>query len=366
MSNLISQNNARAEQDIRGDIELVVAAIDRLRIGYDAIYLIGSFGRGEGSVRFDGARWRGVNDFDLLVVLSQQTDDGMPLRSLGRELASTLKIDFVDLGCISRASLGSLCVTIQNYDLKYASLLIAGRDVRAEMPDFKQSDIPAFEFARLLCNRTAGLLTANLPERRLSTDYRTNQFLKACLAVGDVAVYVRRGYHPLCGERLKWFRALVQGGNMPFPLSSPALNHIEKSYEVKVGCHPATPFEVDHGLMRDMIESAFVAIAERCTGRAVRSVRQAERELVTHYCGAEPFTQRIDEALRAWRLGERGRAQTIKNKILFSLPGFYCYPFQNGIRVGFEFIRRFWFVPGAHGKGLTALSAAMLWEEYCH
>lgn len=366
MSSLISQNNARGEQDIRKDIDLVVAAIDRLRIGYDAIYLTGSFGRGEGSVRFDGIRWRGVNDYDLLVVLSQQTDDDMRLRALGRELAGTLKIDFVDLGSISRGSLRSLPVTIQNYDLKYASLLITGRDVRAEIPDFNHADIPAFEFARLLCNRTAGLLTANLPERQDSTDYRTRQFVKACLAVGDVAVYLRRGYHPLCGERLEWFRALVQRRDMPFLLSSLALDHIEKSYEGKVGCYPTTPVEVDPCVMRDMIESAFVAIAERCTGKAVSSVRQAERELVSQYCGAEPFMHRIDEAMRAWRLGERGHARTIKNKILFSLPGFYCYPLQNGIRVGFEFIRRFWFVPGALGKGLDPLSAVMLWEEYCH
>jgi predicted nucleotidyltransferase len=366
VSSFINQRNDRAEQDIRQDIELVVAGIDKLGIGYDAVYLIGSFGRGEGSVRFDEARWRGVNDYDFLIVLSQQSDDPMSLKLLGSKLAKTLEIDFVDLGCLSRVSLRSLPPTIQNYDLKYASLLIAGRDIREEIPNFNRADIPAFEFARLLCNRTAGLLTAGLPARRRSSDYCTNQFLKACVAVGDAAVYLNRGYHPLCSQRLNWFRALVKDRNIPFPLSRLAVDHIEMSYECKVRYRPKTPFQVDKALMRDMIESAFVAIAERCVGRSVKSIRQAERELVNQYCRHERFVKRVVEAVRAWQPSERRRAGTLKNRILFSLPGFYCYQFESGVRVGFEFIRRFWFVPGALGKGLNPLSAVMLWEKYCH
>ena len=190
MSLFTQQTNTQIDEDVRQDLDYIGSAIDSCGVEYSAIYLVGAFGRGEGSVRFDGKRWRAVNDYDLVVI----TADCEKLRScferLGSELARTLQIDFVDIGCISTNSLSTLQPTMQNYDLKFGSILLAGKELLNEIPDFEPGYLPPYELIRLLCNRSAGLLTAMLPENTKSQYYCTNQFLKACIAVGDVAVHI--------------------------------------------------------------------------------------------------------------------------------------------------------------------------------
>ena len=80
-----SLKNEIVEKDIGQDIESIVSAIKNSGLNFEAIYLVGSFGRGEGSVRFDGSRWRGTNDYDVLVIHSTNVVDLNPLKELGLE-----------------------------------------------------------------------------------------------------------------------------------------------------------------------------------------------------------------------------------------------------------------------------------------
>lgn len=354
------------ELDIQQDIQAIVSAVENNGIAFDAIYLVGSFGRGEGSVCFDGVRWRGVNDYDVLVICPE-FEAGLPkLRQLGRELSEMLKIDFVDIGYLPRAALKTLPLTIEAYDLKYASRRLVGHDVLGEIPEFDSREIPAYEFARLICNRTAGLLTATLPDRIGSPSYRLNQHVKACIAVGDVAVYLRCGYHPSYRKRMELFQSLAEQRDLGFSLHQPGIDQVSSAYGSKLGDDLSAGFAVNDSLMAGMIESAFCAIASRCVHSSVDSATAAKEALITCYLRDRPLMQRINGILSTCCNHDQKATFEIKNRILFSLPPFYCSSVRNQKNVGLNFARMFWLVPGALRKSWTPASAALIWEEYCH
>jgi predicted nucleotidyltransferase len=361
-----ARNDDRMEKDVGEDMGLILAAVDRQGVSYDAIYLVGSFGRGEGSAYFDGHRWHGLNDYDLLIVSSGPVSDADALKRLDHELAKRLQMDSVDIGWLPRSALRQLSPTIENYDLKNASLRLAGHDVLEEIPKFDVKEIPPFEFARLICNRTAGILSTRLPLRARSPQYCANQYVKACVAVGDVAVYVGENYHPSYQERQSMFVSLAKKRQIPFFLSDDAIALVISAYSNKLGNETKEGFRIDDMLMRDMIKSAFLAIAAQCLGEQVNSVRTAGEALVKQYRYHRTLLERIDDLVCIWLRHDKSRASALRNKILFSLPAVYSeYP-STTFRRWLSYVSRFWLVPGALHKSGDLASVVWLWEEYCH
>jgi predicted nucleotidyltransferase len=361
-----ARSDDQVKKDIGEDIAAILAAIQCQGLIYDAIYLVGSFGRGEGSSYFDGYRWRGLNDYDLLIVSSEPESDVAILKRLGQELAKHLQIDFVDIGWLPRSALRQLSPTIENYDLKNASLRLAGRDVLEEIPTFDVKDIPPFDFARLICNRTAGVLSTHLPPCARSAQYCANQYVKACVAVGDVAVYLEKNYHPSYRERQKLFLSLAKKHEIPFCLSDEAITLVISAYSKKLGNEAKQQFRIDDMVMRDMINNAFLAIAARCLGEKVNSVRAAGKALVKRYRDQRTLIERIDDVVCIWLRHDRGRASALRHKILFSLPTLYNERPPTAFRRWVSFVSRFGLAPGALSKSGDLASVLWLWEEYCH
>ncbi len=361
-----TRTDDRLEKDIGEDMRSILAAVDREGVGYDAIYLVGSFGRGEGSTYFDGHRWRGLNDYDLLIISSEPGSDANRLKRLGQELANRLQMDFIDIGWLPRSALWQLSPTIENYDLKNASLRLAGRDVLEEIPRFDVRDIQPFEFARLICNRTAGVLSTRIPVRAKSPRYCANQYVKACIAVGDVAVYLGKHYHPSYRERQQLFESLAKNDEIPFCLSDNAITLINSAYSIKLGNDDKGEFRIDDLLMRDMIDNAFLAIAARCLGEKVNSVRAAGEALVKHYRDQRTLIERLDDLVCVWLRRDKGRARALRHKILFSLPTLYNERSSTAFHRWVSFVARFGTAPGALSKRGDLASVVWLWEEYCH
>ena len=361
-----SLGNETVERDIGQDIQAIVAAIKKRPLRFEAIYLVGSFGRGEGSVRFDGSRWRGINDYDIQIISSPGVIDLQLLKELGLELAKSLQIDFVDIGYLPATTLSSLTPTLENYDLKYASTCLEGRELLRDIPNFDSRDISPYEFARLICNRTAGLLSVRLPERVNSFQYRTNQYLKACIAVGDVAVYLARGYDPSYRNRMDSFRSIAKERQISFALTEHEMDCIVRGYATKLGGDSTITFNIDETSMRNMIENSFRAIAERCVGKPLTPIDVAGNALVKYYTRERGLLNTIDNILCRWLHNKKGHGPAISNRILFSLPAFYCHRSEFEFRCELKYVRKFWSVPGALEKKWDSLSAVELWEEYCH
>ena len=359
-------NDSRVEKDIAEDISLIVEAIKAEGLNYDAIYLVGSFGRSEGTAYFDGDRWRGLNDYDLLIISSGDVCDADALKKLGHQLAETLRVDFVDIGWLPRSTLRHLSPSIANYDLKNASLRLAGHDVLEDIPKFDVKEIPAFEFAQLICNRIAGILSTKLPLSTRSPQYCANQYVKACVAVGDVAVYLGKHYHPSYEERQKMFVSLAKKRQVPFFLPDDAIAFVISAYLNKLSNDAKEGFGIDDRLMRDMIRSAFLAIAARCLGKKVDSVRAAGEALPKHYCNHRSFFERVDDLICVWMHSDKSRASALRYRILFSLPTVYVECPLTTFRRWLSYVSRYWLIPGALNKSADLTSVVWLWEEYCH
>ena len=366
MSKYTLKNNPQIDQDIEYDLKYVVSAIDASELEYSSIYLIGGFGRGEGTVKFIGNRWRAVNDYDLVVIASDCTKHKSYLKRLSIELAELFQVDFVDLGCIQRDALPKLLPTMQNYDFKYGSMLLAGQDLLHEIPNFQCGYLPPYEMVRLLCNRSAGLLTAILPEHAGSLSYLTNQLVKACIAIGDLTVYLLKGYHHSYQVRSETFDSIISENNLPFELSGEAIDAVHKAYKAKLKGPCSFPFSIDESLMRFMIFKAYCAIASYCMNKTLNTVSEAEKELRRYFRKNNLYKQFLMNGIRTLRKMDIDCLDDIKNKVLFAQPFFYCNLGTNSILWQFEYLRRFWFVPGALKLRWGLISAVKLWEKFHH
>jgi hypothetical protein len=92
----------------------------------------------------------------------------------------------------------------------------------------------------------------------------------------------------------------------------------------------------------------------------------ARKALIRYYLGERRFIEKLRPILPAlWNFQSRVNF-ALKDRILFSLPPFYCSVGDNPKSVRLSYARAFWFVPGALRKSWAAGSAALIWEEYCH
>jgi len=87
MSRFTIRPEPEIDQNVEEDLARIVETIRQKGIDYYAVYLIGSFGRGEGTVYFNGSRWLAINDYDLVVVVDDCAKARLVLHQLGQELA---------------------------------------------------------------------------------------------------------------------------------------------------------------------------------------------------------------------------------------------------------------------------------------
>jgi len=219
-----SHADPKANEIVRQQLGEITHEIDERFGRPTAVVLTGSFGRGEGGVfRDPSGRYRPVNDYDLLVVSDR--NPGPALKKLGDELAQKLGIDFIDLGW-SDGDWAHLPLSVQHYDLKYGSQVIAGdATVLDRIPAYASADIPIYEAIKLLLNRSAGLLTGlrgeffagkepAIEQRR----YLTNQIVKALIAIGDWHLLRWECYDTSYRLRAARLQSLATGAGLPSEL----------------------------------------------------------------------------------------------------------------------------------------------------
>lgn len=219
-----SHPDPQANEMVRQQLGEITREIEERFGRATAIVLTGSFGRGEGGVfRDPSGRYRPVNDYDLLVVSDRNLGSG--LKALGDELAQKLGIDFIDLGW-SDGDWAHLPLSVQNYDLKYGSQVIAGDATMLDrIPAYASADIPIYEAIKLLLNRSAGLLTGlrgeffvgkqpSIEQRR----YLTNQIVKALISIGDWHLLRWECYDTSYYLRAARLQSLATGAGLPTKL----------------------------------------------------------------------------------------------------------------------------------------------------
>lgn len=363
MTSYTIHHNPCINQDIQKDLNHIIDCINSCGIKYLSIYLIGAFGRGEGSVHYIHNRWHGINDYDLTIITEESNQIESFPPPLCEKLAQELDIDFVDIGIIKYNSLRNLRPTLQNYDLIYGSTCISGKNLKHDMPEFKAESIPPFEFLRLLCNRTAGLLSTKLPERCNSQTYCYNQYIKACIAVGDIVVYLNGGYQCSYHERQKTFIKLARNSILPFNLSESEIEIINNAYTIKLNGGTNNHFPADDHFIKPLIYKAFCSITTYCCFENTDEVLKAESALKRKY-----HLRNKDILITLFnRIVLRNPApllSVIRKTILFSLPFFYTN--SSVILEKFRYLHKFWLIPHALTSPWNTQSVFKLWEQYNH
>lgn len=367
MSFTVSSDRAQ-ESVISEQLATTLAEILTVTGGPLAVYLVGSFGRGEGSMRYVGGRWCAVNDYDLLVVDDDCHCWVEPLVKLGRSLAQRFSTDFVDIGCMQRKILADLPPTIQNYEFKYGARLLFGVEIRNELPDYRPDMVPTYEFVRLICNRAAGIIGAEHGGQvDMGERYCRYQFQKACIAIGDTVVYLGRRYHYLYRERANAFSQLRLVAQ-EIGLSSDEIKIVNDAYEAKCNGQEIIAFEVDSSVVKSMLRKTYCGLASSAAGFPINDFAQAERVFVRQYrCGMEGVNTIMQLfSRRARRVGKENARQNMLNQILFSQVFFCvnCSVRNWGCRLGY--LKRFISVPGAMSLPSTTASAFVLWQRFCH
>jgi rhamnosyltransferase len=212
-----------AEQRIARDQSLVrsgvLAAIAPEH--FEALVLMGGYGRGEGGYRMLDGRPVPYNDYDYFVVVKGLGRAGarrlqQDLQPLAEELSEQVGLE-VDLAVVRAESLSSAPFTLMNAEMKWGHRVIAGgSDVLATMPAMPIDRLSAGEFTRLMNNRGALLLmnARKLSAGRVLNAGEREEFFKylnkAVLACGDARLAMQGAYHPSYRRKLERLQALAR------------------------------------------------------------------------------------------------------------------------------------------------------------
>lgn len=177
----------------------------------ESIYIIGSFGRDEGTFKIIDNKLQFFNDIDIIAIIKDEDlnkINQMQIEAFVKYNTNKLNIPYFDFGIQTRSQILKQSYTIHSYDLKYGSKLVYGLDTIAQF-EISVSDIPKYEFIRLILNRTAGLLSGKYNDT--SEVYNIIQQYKAYIALGDAALFHHFNfYHPSYKVRMNELKSQCQ------------------------------------------------------------------------------------------------------------------------------------------------------------
>lgn len=193
----------------------------------EALLLGGGYGRGEGGVLRTEAGGRPYNDLEFYVflrgttVLNEQRYRAA-LHDLSEKLTPASGVE-VEFKILSLAKLQRSPVTMFYYDLMLGHRRLWGEEnLFAGCERHREAkNIPLSEAARLLMNRSSGLLFAKerlqrVPFTAENADFVGRNLAKAQLAFGDAVLTAFRQYRWSCQERHKALNELLADEDLPW------------------------------------------------------------------------------------------------------------------------------------------------------
>lgn len=193
---------------IEKDAEKITSFLIKKIPTIEAIFLVGGFGRDEGSVLIHNKEPYIINDYDL-VVINHKSINNNTIESIRSEIESDLLIRQVDISIYKKSKLKKLPYTMYSYDLKYASKLIYGDAKLLNLiPSMDSRKMPLYEAVRPLKLFPISLLQA-YPFNKDLTDidiFWSYQQISKSIIGWSTAMLVENGlYDPSYKKRLKLF-----------------------------------------------------------------------------------------------------------------------------------------------------------------
>jgi rhamnosyltransferase len=244
--------NAEAEARMAMDQSIIGAYVEDAIPAdqFEALVLMGGYGRGEGGYCFTGGKPAPYNDYDYFVIvrnLGHKAAQALQqqLQELAYRLSVIVNVE-VDLAVLRMESLPTAQFSLMNAEMKWGHRVIAGnRRVLDAMPDMPFDKLALGEFTRLMNNRGALLLMNSRklgPDTELDSAGREVFFkylFKAILACGDAYLAVEGAYHPSYLEKRRRLMSLKHSPGKHF------IELYEQAIEQKFRPEPAV-FEQDN------------------------------------------------------------------------------------------------------------------------
>ncbi len=194
--------------NIRHDIEYLVD-----KEFYEAIILIGGYGRGEGGVININGVEQPHNNFDFLVISKKiNSDQTSFLHETCKEVfenhASKLGV-LVEFTIMEASKLKNIDPLVITYDMKYGHKLISGNsDILTKNKNFEVDTIPSWDVRNLIVNRGTLLIINDLilNKKKLDKKDRKNvikHWVKAIIGYGDALLFYMGEYHYSYVEKQK-------------------------------------------------------------------------------------------------------------------------------------------------------------------
>ena len=193
----------KVDREIQKYVDIAVEEILKKVPDALSIIIYGGYGRGEGSYFLKKGKVMPVNDFDTYVITEKPAEPevldaaadnfakrlgikGIPFKSFDK----TWNFDqnfYLDLKCLTTSQLKKLFPMIRYYELRNATNVVYGKDTRTFIPDFKKSDVPLSEGARILMNRMTHLVeyfsTEGKHDPLTLSFFCTKAFIDSCTAL---------------------------------------------------------------------------------------------------------------------------------------------------------------------------------------
>lgn len=202
-------------------VEIIKDIADKKNINIKSIILTGGFGRGEGSVMITDKKVIPLKDYDILVIIDGKLRKDIAaivrekayqkLQMNNPEKKDFRYVDFViDIRFITEKYL-VLNPDIATYELKKASHLLWGEDIREKIPWTKE-DIPPTSPLRFLFEKTTGLIGHFLEEylhgKRLNKKEKLlliYECYKTYVEICTALCFLMGCYEPYYEKRMKIF-----------------------------------------------------------------------------------------------------------------------------------------------------------------
>jgi hypothetical protein len=205
-----------------------------------SIVLIGSFGRGEGSVIHDGRSISALRDYDILLVLLKKLPPAVLHRlekkinnrlGYGRAVNQELDLPIFGVSLIQLTSDELFHLNdIKILELKLGSRILYGKDVRNKLK-VSVEGLPLSSSARFLFNSILGLIAVfktKYIEKPLTGLEKVNLVYecgKMYIEMGTILTLLGRMYRPRYGERCEVIRKNLKNRFPDLLRKAPSLDH---------------------------------------------------------------------------------------------------------------------------------------------
>ena len=198
---------ATGDRDAEALLKKVLAEIGEALSGTGvAVYLGGSYGRGDGGVRRDKENGILYNDLDFFVFAGKKPAHAEKLlKEVAEKYESELKVDVDFSRIMSINDIKNNASRLMMQELKRGYRLVCGEDLLAQyLPELPAEKLPYSEACRLLLNRGMGMLLAGekIAANSADTDFILRNINKAILGACDAFLIAQKGYKWNITERL--------------------------------------------------------------------------------------------------------------------------------------------------------------------